>query len=88
MRTTLTLEPDVVERLRRETQNGRISLKKVINERLRIGLNLKTNPVPSTFQVVPHPASLRAGVDPARLNQLVDDLEVEAFAAKENSDSR
>ena len=33
------------------------------------------------FTVVPHAFGLRPGVDPDRLNQLVDELEVEELAA-------
>jgi len=41
VRTTLTLEADVAERLRQELAGGRRTLKEVINEGLRQGLQIK-----------------------------------------------
>lgn len=82
MRTTLTLEPDVAELIRRETQDGRVSLKKIVNQRLRMGFGLKTAPKPNPFKVHAHPSGLMPGLDPQRLNQIADDLEAEAARDK------
>jgi len=41
VRTTLTLEADVAERLGQELAGGRRTLKEVINEGLRQGLQIK-----------------------------------------------
>lgn len=87
MRTTLTLEPDVAELLRRETQDGRLSLKKVVNERLRIGFGRNTKSGQKPFKVHPHPSGIAPGMDPQRLNQMVDELEAEAARVKLNSGS-
>jgi hypothetical protein len=34
------------------------------------------------YTLVPHPSVFRPGIDPGKLNQLVDQLEVEEFIAK------
>ena len=81
MRTTLTLDPDVAERLRQETASGGASMKQVVNERLRIGFGIRPERKRPRFQVVPHRSSYRPGVDPMKLNQLADELEVEAARA-------
>ncbi len=78
MRTTLTIEPDVAERLRQETARGQRSLKQVVNESLRIGLGLKRKPSKRPYKVKAHNSPYRPGIDRARLNQLADEIEVEA----------
>ena len=82
MRTTLTLEPDVAERLRQETANGKQSLKQVVNESLRIGLGLKRNPSKRPYKIIAHHSPYRPGIDRAKLNQLADEMEVEATLSK------
>ena len=78
MRTTLTIEPDVAERLRQETARGQRSLKQVVNETLRIGLGLKRKPSKRPYKVKAHNSPYRPGIDRAKLNQLADEIEVEA----------
>ena len=77
MRTTLTLDADVAECIRKETQSGRRSLKAVINDRLRIGYGLVVEESRAPYRVKPHNSPFQAGFDPARLNQLGDELESE-----------
>lgn len=87
MRTTLTLEPDVAERIRQETASGKVSLKQVVNERLRQAFGLGGRPGGKRFRVAPHRSAYRPGVDPLRLNQLADELEAESFVVAETSRS-
>jgi hypothetical protein len=76
MRTTLTLDPDVAERLRQELRRTGKGLKAVVNEALRRGLGTGSKPVrPPRFVVTPHAFGVRPGVDLDRINQLVDELE-------------
>ncbi|MEZ5276786.1 MAG: hypothetical protein R3F07_10440 [Opitutaceae bacterium] len=75
MRTTLTLDPDVAERLRQETASGRRSFKEVVNERLRVGLGLVVEEPHTPYRVKPHASPFQPGVDSGKLNQLVDELE-------------
>jgi hypothetical protein len=39
MRTTLTLEPDVAQQIRRRIARQKSTLKQVVNEALRVGLS-------------------------------------------------
>ncbi len=82
MRTTLTLDGDVAERLRQETASGKISLKQAVNERLRAGYGIRRNKQMPVFVVEPHQSAYRAGIDRRKLNQLADELETEGFASK------
>ena len=78
MRTTLTLERDVAEQLKREIRRTGKSLKATVNDALRLGLGLGGKPPKADrFVVEPHAFGFRPGVDLDRLNQLVDDLEAE-----------
>ena len=81
MRTTLTLDSDVAERLRQETASGKLSLKQVVNDRLRKGFGINPRQSPSAFKVEPHASPYIPGIDRAKLNQLVDELEAGAFGA-------
>jgi len=88
MRTTVTLDPDVAEKLNRYAHRNRISFKRALNELVRRGLQAQRQDAEKTpFQVVPHRGGFRPGIDPNRLNQLLDELEVEDFA-HEASESR
>jgi hypothetical protein len=80
MRTTVTLDPDVAERLARLAHARRAPFKQILNEILRRGLAgqeaaAKARP----FSVRPHRSGLRPGVDALRLNQLADELEAQDF---------
>ena len=83
MRTTVTLDRDVERMLRDAMHRSRTSFKNALNAAIRAGLGAG-NPKPSAkpFVVRAKPMSLRPGSDAGRLNQLADDLEVEAFLAK------
>lgn len=84
MRTTLTLDPDVAERVRREVHRQGTTTKALINDALRAGLAMTGKPVHSKpFRVKPHSFGFRPSVDLDRLNQLVDELESEDFAHRQ-----
>ena len=81
MRTTLTLDADVADGLRQEVRRTGKSFKAAVNDALRAGLGGAARRVKAKrFVVEPHDFGLRPGIDPDRLNQLVDELEVEAAA--------
>lgn len=82
MRTTLTLDPEIADRLKQEAALGKRSFKAIVNEALRRGLGIESAKRAQRFRVQPHSSPLFPGIDPTRLNQLVDDLEVETFIAK------
>lgn len=84
MRTTLTLEPDVAKALEHEMRRSGLGMKAVVNAALRAGLGLSGGPpAPKPFKVVPHDFQMRPDIDPNKLNQLLDELEVEAWLAKQ-----
>ena len=79
VRTTLTLDPDVAEGLRQEIRRTGKTFKAAVNDALRAGLGgAGRRPKTKRFVVEPFDAGLRPGIDPTRLNQLADELEVEA----------
>ena len=82
MRTTLTLDPDVAQKLKRRMAEKKMSLKAAVNEALRAGLTQAAAVRRPRFKVEPHSFGLQPGIDRDRMNQLVDELEVEGFARK------
>ncbi len=82
MRTTLTIDEDIADRIRSEVALGKRSLKAVINDALRRGMGIEPVKRRKPYRVKPHSSAFVAGVDPARLNQLVDELEADAFLSK------
>lgn len=82
MRTTLTIDPEIADRLKQETAMGRRSLKVIVNEALRKGLGLEPSRQSKPYRVKPHSSGFLPGIDPGKLNQLVDELEAGEFLAK------
>lgn len=83
MRTTLTLDPDVAERIRQEIHKTGKGLKAVVNDALRLGLSLQEKPAQRPrYKVVPFSSEYVPGVDPNKLNQLADELEMEETLEK------
>ena len=81
MRTSLTIEPDVEQILRREMRRTGKSMKAVVNDALRVGLGMRGEPPrPRRFKVQPHAFAFKPGIALDRLNQLVDELEVDERA--------
>ena len=76
MRTTLTLEPDVARLIQDAVHRQRRPMKQVVNDALRRALAPETKR--ERLHLVPHESAVRPGLDPARLNQLADELEDEA----------
>ena len=80
MRTTVTVDGDVEHLLRSAMQQTGQSFKTTLNDAIRRGLASVATLTPETpFVVTPHSMGLRAGIDPAQLQQLGDEMEVEAF---------
>ena len=78
MRTTLTLDDDVAAKLKELAHRRKLPFKEVVNAALRRGLGAQepAKKVAAPFRVATFRSAFRAGVDPLRLNQLVDELEV------------
>lgn len=84
MRTTLTIDDDLIAVLRREADRKGLSFKEMVNATLRRGLGEGPGQR-SVPRVVtrPHAFGFKPGIDPDKLNQLADELEAEAFVARQ-----
>jgi hypothetical protein len=79
MRTTLTLDSDVVRLIDEAVHRERRPMKQVVNEALRQALAPPSGR--ERVRLVAHRSAVRSGIDLARLNQLADELEDEALLA-------
>lgn len=83
MRTTLTLDEDVVALLEDEVHRVRKPFKQVVNEAIRRGLAPRAQArVGVRYRVKPHEARLVGGIDRTRMNAFADELEDAALLAK------
>jgi len=82
MRTTLTLEPDVALKLKRRMAERKLTLKDAVNQALRAALQAPEANPKAPFKVEPFPFKFKPGVDPSKLNQLLDELDIEEFVRK------
>ncbi len=83
MRTTLTLDEDVADFLKMQCRLQGKPFKQVVNDVLRRGMTPRSErPEVPPFRIVANHSGLVPGVDPLRLNQLNDALEVEDFTAE------
>jgi hypothetical protein len=83
MRITVTLDPDVAERIEQEVRRAGKPAEAVVNEVLRLRLGLKAElSSQEPFQVTPHDFGFSSGLDLDSMNRLVDDLEAAAAAQK------
>jgi hypothetical protein len=74
MRTTLTLEDDLAERIADLARETRRPFKAVLNDTLRRGLG-ELAPGEPEFHLKAHPGNLRPGIDDRRFNELAWELE-------------
>lgn len=79
MRTTLTLDDDVADSLKEHARLHGKPFKQVVNDALRRGMSPSEPEERPIFRVVPFSSGFRPGVDPLKLNQLNDELEVQEF---------
>lgn len=80
MRTTLTLDDDLAAALKEQARREDKPFKQVVNDALRRGLSPVLPEANPGYAVKPHHSGFRPGVDPLRLNQINDSLEVAALA--------
>lgn len=87
MRTTLTIDDDVAMLLQKKAAQHGHSFKTVVNDLLRAGLSTtdSVSPQRKKVKVKGRDLGLRTGYDEDKLNQLVDQLEVDAFLKKQRS---
>ncbi len=89
MRTTLTIDDDLAGILQRKARELDKPFKELVNTALRKGLAESLTEKKRKITVRPHDfGAAKAGLDMDRLNQFVDELEVEDYlrkAAKDDS---
>lgn len=76
MRTTVTLDPDVVELLKAFARRSERSFKDALNDAVRAGLAAQRGE-PRPYRVPSRPLGLRPGIDLSKALQLADALEDE-----------
>ncbi|MYE13615.1 MAG: ribbon-helix-helix protein, CopG family [Gammaproteobacteria bacterium] len=81
MRTTLTLDDDIAASLKTLARDTGRSFKAVVNDVIRHGLLTGEKPLAERepFHVASAARGFLPGIDPLKLNQLVDELEVDRF---------
>ena len=76
MRTTLTLDDDVIAKLRAEMRRKGKSFKETVNEYLRLGLNVRREMRPAKpFKVRARPMGLRPGFSLDCIGRLLEQVE-------------
>ena len=81
MRTTLTLDDDLAGLLQERARQLGLPFKVLVNRTLRAGLGSVARRPQQPPKTLPHSYGFRPGVDLDKLNQLADELEVDAFVA-------
>ena len=83
MRTTLTIDDDVAEILEKQSREENKPFEQVVNDALRRGTSARIGesgrPSQNPFRVKPHKGRWMAGDDPARLKEILEDMEVEDY---------
>jgi hypothetical protein len=83
MRTTVTQDTAIAKKLQELAHLKKTSFKEILNHVLRRGLSAGSASGPDPeFVVAAHKGGFRPGIDPLKLNQLIDQMEVEDLAAE------
>lgn len=82
MRTTVTLDDDVVAALRTVERERGISFKEALNSAARAGLSATGGSPARAYSVRPFHAEFQPGVDVMRANRLLADMEDEELLRK------
>jgi hypothetical protein len=89
MRTTLTLDDDLMGLLKQRARELGIPFKEAVNRTIRAGIGegiaTRGHPAPKTIS---HSFGFRPGIDLDKLGQFADELETEAFAEKTHDFAR
>lgn len=76
MRTTLTLDDDVSDKLREEARRLRKPFKQVVNDCLRLGLSTRRQVASAApFKVKARPLGLRPGFSYDHVEELIEHIE-------------
>ena len=80
MRTTLTIEDDLFDAIEQYRQKKNLAFRTAINHLLRSGIGAEAiQPQAKAYTGPTFDSEIQPGIDPNRFNQLVDELESEAF---------
>jgi Arc/MetJ family transcription regulator len=80
MRTTLTLDDDVIDKAKAVAAKRHLSFRAVVNEALRIGLEEVEKPATQrSYQTEPHAMGLRTGYNLNNIQELLAQAEGEDF---------
>lgn len=82
MRTTVTLDDDVVAALRQAERERGVSFKEALNSAVRAGLAATSGVPRRPYSVRPFRAALGAGIDLRSANRLVADIEDDELVRK------
>jgi len=90
MRTTIRLDDELEKRLREVALGRGKRFGQVVNEVLRAGLGVLagTGAKPKPFKVNATHCGFRPGMDVEKLNQLVDEMEVDDFESEAQAGQR
>jgi len=76
MRTTLTIDDDIVAKLKDEMKRSGRSFREIVNDMLRTGLNLRQQPQkPKKFKVRARNLGLRPGLNYDNIRALLEQIE-------------
>ena len=76
MRTTLTIDDDIVAKLKDEMKRSGRSFREIVNDMLRTGLSLRQRPQkPKKFKVRARNLGLRPGLNYDNIGELLDQIE-------------
>lgn len=80
MRTTLTIEDDVLERARALAEEKHSSFRLIVNEALRAGLQVVEKPARSRpYQTRPRKLGLKSGRNLDNIQELIAQIEGDAY---------
>lgn len=86
MRTTLTFDPDVAVQVKERLASSSRTLKDIVNETMRKGFSVPPSPPPVPYEVVPFSLHLPPEIGYGKLNQYLDELEIEDYLEKRRKD--
>lgn len=84
MRETVTLEPDVAERLRQIVEERDLTFREALNSTLLMGLGTAVESQP--YEVPSHALGLKPGIDGDRIIHVVDEMTDEEFIRQMRGD--
>ena len=86
MRTTLTIDDDIATALKDRARASGQTFEAVVNEVMRNGLSVGDKPLAGRprFKVESARRGFLPGIDPLKLNQLANELEVEDFLREDH----